>query len=127
MIYRHYKGNLYFLEGYATPFSEKFYDKSKTTVEVVAKARYESTLEEVDVVIVRDESVKSTYYAYNSTEIDGVMCFYRDLNGNHWLRPRDNFYEDVNLGDDNTYKSPRFKKISGEHLFDIISELLNED
>jgi hypothetical protein len=127
MIYRHHKGGLYFLEGYATPFSNTFYDKSKTTIEVIAKAFYEPTLEEIDVVLVYDSNLKNTYYAYKSEEIKGVMCFYRGLNGRHWLRSREDFFkeidkEDVGVGD--IYQVPRFEKVSGEYLFDTISDLL---
>ena len=126
MIYRHYKGGLYFLEGYATPFSETFYDKDKTTIEVVAVAKYEPTLEEVDVVIVYDRKVKGTYFAYDTDKIDGVMCFYRGLDGQYWLRPREAFFEEVEVVDEkhqDTYTTPRFEKVSGEYLFDVIAEM----
>lgn len=126
MIYRHYKGGLYFLEGYATPFSETFYDKDKTTIEVVAVAKYEPTLEEVDVVIVYDRKVKGTYFAYDTSKFDGVMCFYRGLDGNYWLRPREIFFEEVEIVDEehqDTYTTPRFEKVSGEYLFDLIAEI----
>src|SRR5690606_21894991 len=129
MIYRHYKGGLYFLEGYATPFSETFYDKDKTSIEVVAVAKYEPTLENVDVVIVYDRKVKGTYFAYDTDKIEGVMCFYRDLNGQHWLRPRENFFEEVEVTDEehrDVYTMPRFEKVSGEYLFDVIAERIKE-
>lgn len=128
-IYRHYKGGLYLVKGYATPFSDSFYDKTKTTIEVVAKALYEPTLEEVDILLVYDSTIKSTYYAYDSESIRGVMTFYRGLDGKHWLRPREDFHgevelKDVEMGD--TYTSPRFEKVNGEYLFDTISELLSK-
>lgn len=129
MIYRHYKGGLYFLNGYATPFSDTFYDKSKTTIEVVATAKYEETLENVDVLIIYDKNVKSTYFAYDSKNLNGVMCFYRDLDGQYWLRARDRFYEDIEVVDEehqDSYFTPRFEKVSGEYLFDTIAELINE-
>lgn len=129
MIYRHYKGGLYFLNGYATPFSDTFYDMSKTKIEVIARAKYEPTLEEIDVVIVYDKNVKSTYYAYDSNNLDGVMCFYRGLDGQYWLRPREDFYKEVEVVNQDlnyTYNAPRFEKVSGEHLFDIISDMMDE-
>lgn len=127
MIYRHYKGGLYFVNGYATPFSDTFYDKDKTTIEVVAKAKYEPTLEEVDIILVYDSNVKSTYYAYDSKNISGVMAFYRGLDGQNWLRPRETFHEEVTVKDEgygDEYSVPRFEKVSGEYLFDTIAELL---
>lgn len=123
MIYRHYKGGLYFLNGYATPFSEKFYNENKTSIEVievVAKAKYEPTLEDVDVVVVYDKDVKSTYYAYRSDNLEGVMCFYRGLDGQSWLRPREDFHKEIDIA------TQRFEKVSGENLFDIISEIINK-
>lgn len=128
MIYRHYKGGLYFLNGYATPFSKKFYPESQTTIEVVAKAKFEQTLEDVDVVLVYDSGMKSTYYAYDSNSFDGVMCFYRDLKGQYWLRPREDFYKEVEVKDEDYqdfYMTPRFEKVSGEFLFDTIAEMMN--
>lgn len=128
-IYRHYKGGLYFVEGFATKFSDTFYDKSKITVEVVAKAKYEPTLQEVDVLLVYDSSVKSTYYSYDDKNINGVMVFYRGLDGQYWLRPREIFHEEVEVSDDgmgDTYFTPRFERVDGEYLFDTISELLNQ-
>lgn len=124
MIYRHFKGGLYFLKGYATPFSDTFYDKSKTTIEVMTKAIYEPTMEEVDVVIVYDKNVKSTYYSYDSDNLSGVMCFYRGLNGQYWLRPREDFYKEIAISKDGIpLWVPRFEKVNGENLFDIISDL----
>lgn len=128
-IYRHYKGGLYFVEGYATKFSDALHDKSKITVEVVAKAKYEPTLQEVDVLLVYDSSVKSTYYSYNDENINGVMVFYRGLDGQYWLRPKEDFHEEVEVTDveiEDTYHTPRFERVSGEYLFDTISELLNQ-
>lgn len=129
MIYRHYKGGLYFLEGYATHFSETFYDNGETSIEVVAVAKYEPTLEDVNVVIVYDRKVNGAYFAYDSDKIDGVMCFYRDLDGQHWIRPREKFFEEVEILDEehqDKYTVPRFEKVSGEYLFDLIAENMNK-
>ena len=127
-IYRHYKGNLYFVEGYATPFSDKVYRDVPTTIEVVAVAKYEPTLEDVEVILIHDGNVNATYYAYKSDDIDGVMVFYRGTNGQFWLRPKDNFHEDIAMYDiemGDSYYASRFEKVSGEYLFDTISELLS--
>jgi len=130
MIYRHYKGGLYFVEGYATPFSNTVYHDVPNTVQLVAVAKYEPTLEDIEVVIVYDGNVKGTYYAYKSETINGVMVFYRGLDGKYWLRPRENFYEEVEVADTehhDTYSMPRFEKVSGEYLFDTITELLSDE
>jgi len=123
-IYRHYKGGLYFVEGYATQFSKTFYDKAEATKIVVAKAKYVDTLEEVDVYLIYDPDVKSTYYTYNNEKIDSVLVFYRDLDGDYWLRPREDFHAEIFA--DEGESSLRFEKISGGHLFDIISDLLSK-
>lgn len=128
-IYRHFKGGLYFLEGYATQFSKEICDNENVDVKVVAVAKYEETLEDVEVVLVYDKKVGATFYAYKSETISGVMAFYRGLDGRYWLRTRENFHEivlipDEEIGDE--YESPRFEKVSGEHLFDSIVELLHK-
>jgi hypothetical protein len=121
VIYRHFKGGLYYLVGYATPLYNDYYNKDKTTIEVVVVAKSEETLEEVEVLIVYDKSMKSTYYAYDNHKLEGVMCLYRGIDGVYWLRPSEKFHEKVTIGGE---KVQRFSKVSGEGLFDIISELL---
>lgn len=128
MFYRHYKGGLYFLEGYATPFSDTLHNKDRITIEVVAVAKYEETQEDVNVLSVYDKGFKSTYFAYNNSNLSGVLCFYRGVDGRYWLRDRDKFYEDVEVKVENGLVKiiPRFERINGEHLFDTISDLYNE-
>lgn len=124
-IYKHFKGGLYFLEGYATRFSKEIYDDENIDVKVVAIAKYEETLEDVEVVLVYDKKVGATFYAYKSETISGVMAFYRGLDGRYWLRPKDKFHENVVVKDEeigDTYEVPRFEKIDGEYLFDVISD-----
>lgn len=128
-IYKHFKGGLYFLEGYATRFSKEIYDDENIDVKVVAIAKYEETLEDVEVVLVYDKNVGATFYAYKSETISGVMAFYRGLDGQYWLRTKENFHEMVlipneKIGDE--YESPRFEKVSEEHLFDSIVKLLHK-
>jgi hypothetical protein len=118
MIYRHYKGGLYYNVGFATRFSNEFPAHS---IEQVAMARYTeaNTPEEeqqIAVLIVHDKSTGSTYYAYQSNVVDGIMTFYKDLDGNHWLRPMEMFYGYLEDG------TKRFVKVKGEELFNILSE-----
>lgn len=123
MIYRHYgNGKLYYNIGFATRFSKDFPAK---VIKHVAFARYTEaeTHEErkwIDVYSVLDEKTGSMYYAYDTDVIDGLFTFYKDLDGGHWLRPRDMFFEDVD-------GKPRFEKVSGEELFDTIAEMMSED
>jgi hypothetical protein len=124
MIYRHYKGGLYYLLGYATPLYNEACNKDGTTIEVVAVAKDEETMQDVNVFIVYDKNVKGTYYAYDSKDLHGVYSLYRDLNGQHWLRPREKFHGEVNL---DGYKIQRFTKMKSESLFDIISKLSREE
>jgi hypothetical protein len=118
MIYRHYKGGLYYLIGYATPLHNELYNTDKTTIEVVAVAKNEETLEDVNVLIVYDKKVKSTYYVYDNKNLHGVFCLYRGLDGQHWLRPREKFHGHI------TEEMQRFTKVSGESLFNIITDLV---
>ena len=121
MIYRHYgNGKLYYSIGFATRFSNEFPAKN---VNQVAMARYTEakTPEEelpIAVLFVNDKLTGSTYYAYDTNIINGVHVLYKDLDGKYWLRPIGMFFEDVEVG------KPRFKKVRGEELFDIISDLM---
>lgn len=128
MIYRHYKGGLYFLNGYATPFSNIFYSTAKVTIGSTIVAKYEKTMEDIKVMLIHDEGVNGTYYAYDNRNLSGVMCLYHDLNGQYWLRDRDDFYQSVEItGEDNeVLTTPRFERVNGEHLFDTISEMVSE-
>lgn len=123
MIYRHYgNGKLYYSIGFATRFSKDF---PATSIEQVAFARYtEAETEEqkkpIAVLSVLDKGTGSVYYAYDTDAIDGIHTFYKDLEGNYWLRPSEMFSGDVEDG------RPRFKKVSGEELFETISRLLQK-
>lgn len=120
MIYRHYKGGLYFNVGFATRFSNDF---PAHNIEKIAMARYTEakTPEEekkIAVLAVHDKQTGSTYYAYDSKLIDGVHVLYKGLDGNYWLRPIEMFYENLEDG-----VTKRFAKVRGEELFDMISLL----
>lgn len=121
MIYRHYgNGKLYYNIGFATRFSKDF---PATSIEQVGFARYteaqtEEQLKPIAVLSVHDKSTGSVFYAYDSDAINGLMTFYKDLDGNLWLRPREMFFDNVEEG------KPRFKKVRGEELFNVISRLV---
>lgn len=131
MIYRHYKGNLYFVIGYVTRFSKDF---PATRIEQIAIATHTETKEKIAVLVVHDKLTGSTYYA--SEELRGVHTFYKDTEGNHWLRPREMFFDNVSVIEENgtlrkatihdemseVFETPRFEKVKGEYLFDVISE-----
>jgi hypothetical protein len=123
MIYRHYKGGLYFNIGFATRFSKDF---PATSIEQIAMARYTeaSTPEEekpIAVLSVFDKCTGSTYYVYDSNVIDGLHTFYKGLDGNYWLRPTEMFSGETDNGE------KRFTKLKGEELFDMIAELLKSN
>lgn len=134
MIYQHFKGGLYFVVGYATRLSKDFPAKS---IEQVAIAKHTETHQEVAVLIVNDKLTGSTYYALDNDKMVGVHTIYRGLDGKYWVRPREMFYENVpvveengkfrqatdNDNKDEVFEMPRFTKVKGEHLFDIIAEL----
>jgi len=140
MIYRHYKGSLYFVVGYATRFRKEFPAKS---IKQIAIAKHTEKDLEVAVLIVNDKLTGSTYYALDNEELIGVYTVYRDLSGQHWVRPRDMFFEDVTVIEDGgkfreatveereskpteVFEMPRFTKVSGEYLFDTIAELVSK-
>jgi hypothetical protein len=122
LIYRHYKGGLYYNVGFATRFSKDF---PATSIEQIAYARYTEAVsdeekEPIAVLSVLDKSTGSMYHAYKSDLIQGIHTFYKGLDGNYWLRPRHMFFEEVEEG------RPRFKKCSGEELFETISRLIEK-
>lgn len=120
MIYRHYKGGLYYKVGFATRFSKEFPAKG---IEQAFIARYteaenDEQKEIIQVLSVIDEKTGSMYYAYDSNVINGLQTFYKDLDGNYWLRPLDIFNGIISDG-----VTPRFSKVKGEELFDMIYDL----
>lgn len=125
-IYRHYKGGLYFVDAYATNVRKELPD-GVTDEGVVATAKYEPTMEDVDVHLIFDSNESETYYMYHHDRIFGSMVFYRGLDQQCWLRPLEVFHGDVKLYDFKTneaYSMPRFEPVEGEYLFDSISELI---
>jgi hypothetical protein len=124
MIYQHYKGGLYYAIGYATRFSK---DIPATSIEVIATAKHTETLQEVPVIMIYDADTGRKNYAFEDRNLDGVYSFYKDTKGNHWLRPREMFFEDVELENRLNGKKwivPRFKRLKDEELFNVISHSL---
>lgn len=128
-IYRHFEGNLYFLVGYATRFAKEFHKDEDIIVKVAIKAKYEETLEDVEVALIYDKNVGATFYVYKNENLDGVMAFYKGLDGQYWLKPREQFHENVLVRDKESgdfYNVPRFEKVANECLFDSIAELIHK-
>lgn len=138
MIYRHFKGGLYFVIGYATRFSKDFPAKS---IEQIAIAEHTETHQQVAVLIVNDKLTGSTYYALDNEKMVGVHTIYRGLDGKHWVRPREMFNDNVLVVEDGgkfrqatsednadeVFEMPRFTKARGEYLFDTIAELMEKE
>lgn len=128
MIYRHYKGGLYYMIGYATLFPSQF--SQSVSFEQVATARYtESPTEEVIVLIAMDENTGGTHFCFTSETLkDGVFCFYKDLKGDYWLRPREMFFSNVEIIDEhnNKHEMKRFELIKGELLFDAVADIFTD-
>ncbi|UUV46782.1 DUF1653 family protein [Bacillus phage vB_BanS-Thrax4] len=120
MIYKHYKGGLYLMVGYATRISKDFNEK----LELVEVAKHTETEECMSVYIAHDKDTGGNHYVFESDKHDGILCFYKDLDGSHWLQPRDRFFGDVLV--DGEFE-PRFKKATGEELFKSIGELIEQE
>lgn len=127
MIYKHYKGGLYFMIGLVSPedFARKL--NPKESVSELVKATNESTLEHIDVELIYDKSMHRGYYRYNDkTDTNETFVLYRGLNNIHWLRPKSNFYSHVEVADEVTnviHTVPRFERMNDEDLFLYISQL----
>uniref|UniRef100_A0AB39C792 DUF1653 domain-containing protein n=1 Tax=Bacillus phage KoopaTroopa TaxID=3234046 RepID=A0AB39C792_9CAUD len=121
MIYKHYKGGLYLMVGYATRMSKDFNEK----LDLVEVAKHTETEECMSVYVAHDKDTGGSHYVFESDKHDGILCFYRDLEGTHWLRPRKMFFEDV-INDEGEVV-PRFIKVTGEELFKSIGELVEQE
>ncbi|AZU98864.1 hypothetical protein pW2_24 [Bacillus phage pW2] len=120
MIYRHYKGGLYLMVGYATRISKDFNEK----LELVDVGKHTETDECMSVFIAHDKDTGGNHYVFESDKHDGILCFYRDLDDNLWLRPRKMFFEDVLVDGEFV---PRFEKVTGAELFTSIGDLLDQE
>ena len=121
MIYRHYKGGLYYVIGYVTKLSEGFIGRS--LIENVTVAIHtEDPNQNVTIVKVKDKRSGAEQFCFEDKNLNGVYVLYKDIYGGFWLRPREMFVENVLI--DNEEK-PRFSKVSGEYLFDTISEMVS--
>lgn len=120
MIYRHYKGGLYLMVGYATRISKDFNEK----LELVEVGKHTETEECMSVYIAHDKDTGGNHYVFESDKHDGILCFYKDLEGNHWLRPQKMFSEDVLVDGEFV---PRFVKVTGAELFESIGNLIEKE
>lgn len=120
MIYRHYKGGLYLMVGYATRISKDFNEK----LELFDVGKHTETDECMSVYIAHDKDSGGNHYVFESDKHDGILCFYKDLDNNLWLRPRKMFFEDVLV--DGKFV-PRFEKVTGAELFTSIGNLLEQE
>lgn len=110
--------------GYATKFTP---DKD-VTVEVFQVAKHTETEEMITVLLVHDKATGGSHYAFDG-KFEGILCFYKDIEGNHWLRPKEMFFGnvDVSLGNGFSELVPRFVKMTGEELYDAISDLVDRE
>lgn len=120
MIYKHYKGGLYLMVGYATRMTRNFNEK----LCLLEVARHTETEECISVFIATDKDTGGSHYVFDSNNHDGILCFYRDLEGNHWLRPKEMFFGNVEFEGQSV---PRYVKVTGEVLFDSIGDLLTKE
>jgi len=124
MIYRHYKGGLYLMVGYATKFTP---DKD-VTVEVFQVAKHTETEEMITVLLVHDKATGGSHYAFDG-KFEGILCFYKDIEGNYWLRPKEMFFGNVMIPINSAFSKlePRFVKMTGEDLYNAICDLVEKE
>ncbi|QOV08327.1 DUF1653 domain-containing protein [Bacillus phage Kirov] len=125
MIYRHYKGGLYLMVGYAT----KFIPDKNVGVEVYQVAKHTETEEMITVLLVHDKATGGSHYAFESEKYEGILCFYKDIENNYWLRPKEMFFGNVMIPINSGFSElkPRFVKMTGEELYDAISDLVDRE
>lgn len=123
MIYQHYKGGLYLFHAIARAIDtddllmHSPWDAPPATF--VATARLTDNADhEVDVVHVRNElSGGKIYIAYCENLEHEHYVFYQDLDGQFWLRPKDEFFGNAKES------TPRFKSLSYRESFEVFSDL----
>ncbi|UUV46016.1 DUF1653 family protein [Bacillus phage vB_BanS-Thrax1] len=126
MIYKHYKGGLYFMVGYVT----QFMPSDNLQVELFKTATHTETEEVLTVLLVKDKATGGSHYAVDSDKYNGILCFYEDIDGNYWLRPKEMFFGTVMTSRPEfrqVIKVPRFEKVTGKELFDAISDLIDRE
>ncbi|UGO50731.1 hypothetical protein PQE68_gp140 [Bacillus phage vB_BanS_Sophrita] len=120
MIYRHYKGGLYLMVGYATRISKDFNEH----LELVAVGKHTETEECMSIYLAHDKDTGGYHYVFESDKHDEILCFYRDIDNNPWLQPRKRFFGDVLVDGEFV---PRFDKVTGAKLFKSIGDLLDQE
>lgn len=110
--------------GYATKFTP---DKD-VTVEVFQVAKHTETDEMITVLLVHDKATGGSHYAFDG-KFEGILCFYKDIEGNYWLRPKEMFFGDVITPINSAFieTKPRFVKMTGEELYNAISDLVDRE
>lgn len=123
MIYQHYKGDIYYLIGYAVKLLEDLDALGiGTRIAKTIQAIHTEMNEAIDVFVIDSDSFKGEYFVYKSDVIDGIHCFYKDLNGMYWLEPKDKFFEKiiVKVNNNNIVTMPKNKKITVEDFFNYV-------
>src|SRR6185312_3110061 len=88
MIYRHYKGGLYFVVGYVTRFTS--YNSKSIEDKVVAK--HVDDLRKIKIFSVKDVNSHGEYFAFDDDSLNGIYVLYKSLNDDYWLREREDFF-----------------------------------
>ena len=110
--------------GYATKFTP---DKD-VTVEVFQVAKHTETEEMITVLLVHDKATGGSHYAFDG-KFEGILCFYKDIEGNYWLRPKEMFFGNVMIPINSAFSKlePRFVKMTGEDLYNAICDLVEKE
>lgn len=123
MIFQHYKGGIYLYHEIArTVDTEELllrspWDAPPATFVATARLTDDIT-HEVDVVYVTEElGGGKTYIAYCENLKHEYHVFYQGLDGQFWLRPKDEFFGNVNES------TPRFKMLSYRETFEVFADL----
>jgi len=123
MIYQHYKGDIYYLIGYAVKLLEDL-DALGIGARITKKVQaiHTEMNEAIDVFVIDSDNFKGKYFVYKHDLVDGIHCFYKDLNGTYWLESKDKFFEKVvvKVNNGNIVTMPKNKKITVEDFFNYV-------
>jgi len=133
MIYRHYKGSLYLVKGYAVYIE---YIKDYEKILGVLKVQHTESNKEFAIYHLQDTKSGGTYYAYLEDEYkqDGGVVFYYDTYSKLWARPQpmfsgqvfveegfDGLLYEAESNSEHGFFVQRFVPLDNERLFMIIA------
>ena len=118
MIYRHYKGGVYYFVGTASRIWNIKTMTGGVEASYPANLITDDGFVEVEVSVLKDSRTGYICYVIDSEYAKGSYIIYKSTSGQLWLRQKEDFNAVLADG------TPRFKRMSNEEVFDFVAETL---